>query len=305
MECSSASQASMSSLVLQLQDVSCRLRDLHELLMGQFHFCSTFVAAANGYAMCAAVPSLLEPGNLQNTTNEPATAAISQSRLRRLRAKQVRNRLWLAASSGSTVINGEMDEPQAEAEFPSEVSERPPVAVEDCTAHVSEDGRSDGVVLAQPSDETTKRKNETLVRDEQQDELNEDGEQTDVSGNLLQHHAWHDIPADCIWEMVGAKVEKRLASRSELGVDAEVTEEKLRAAFAEVMVAVQPLVSEEQWEYITEAWLAASQALDGGLLNTSASSTEVHGERVAPSFKVAGISKRGMAQQRARSKKKR
>ena len=139
--------------------------------------------------------------------------------------------------------------------------------------------------------------------------MEEDGEQTDLSRKLPQHRgSWQDIPGECIWKMVRTRVEKYLVQMQttlgELGPDADeapITEGMVRAAFTDVVDAAQPLVSEEQWQYITDALAAASQALSNGLLNSSpASPAEGDVEAVASAFKLAGISKREMAQQRAR-----
>jgi len=99
----------------------------------------------------------------------------------------------------------------------------------------------------------------------------------------------------------------------------------LTEAFGGAVEVMHPLLCEEQLRCIVEAWQglgddglvrACTSALPmstfrnsflDALSTLSASASQQVPEQrgAAPSFKIAGISKRGMAQQRARSKKKR
>jgi len=88
------------------------------LLMGQFQICSTVIAASTGYSESAYVPGHSVLGDVQSATSAPVPSVPSQSRLRRMRAKQVRDRLWLAAKMTSTPIDvrdNQLDEDDAGA----------------------------------------------------------------------------------------------------------------------------------------------------------------------------------------------
>jgi len=96
MASSIASPAHVESLHLQLTEVSCLLRDLHWLLLGQYRCLSTLNQAEHASTFSVPdTPSLPATGREHSAaTAQGASSTPSRSKLRRQRARATRYRLW-------------------------------------------------------------------------------------------------------------------------------------------------------------------------------------------------------------------